>query len=76
MGKLGKKKKMHLVLHIKLSQLNNNIKVIQYQWFEIKFNLLGGLTKKILNIYLKFYQSCYTQTLPPKKFMTIAKINE
>ena len=23
--------------------------MVQYQWFEIKFNLLGGLTKKYLN---------------------------
>ena len=61
--------------------------MVQYQWFEIKFNLLGGLTNKNLNkgnysynsfliyIYIfqyhsfnkEFYQSYYTQTLPPKK---------
>ena len=71
--------------------------MVQYQWFEIKFNPLGGLTNKKLNkgnynynsfliyvyIYIfqyhsfikEFYQSYYTQTLPPKKFMTIANIN-
>ena len=40
------KKKKQLVLHIKLLQQNNNIKVWFNQWFEIKFNLLGGLTNK------------------------------